>query len=258
MLPVLDGAARPGSENVSSMSISSAEARILVVEDDAIIREMLGTYLKANAMEVLEAEDIASALAVATKAAFDLALVDLRLPDGSGFDLVGQLRQHQDCGVIYITSLDDADTRVHGLESGGDDYIVKPVDFRELLARVRAVLRRYRRLPVPEPRGDMPVMEFSGWIVDLVRREIAAPSGELIPLTRAEFDLLAALIQGGGTPLSRDYLLEVVASADSKTKARTIDVMVSRIRRKLAAVASPVPQIRTRKGEGYSFEAPAA
>jgi two-component system torCAD operon response regulator TorR len=241
----------------ASMANPTGTARILIVEDDPIVRNVVVAYLRANGFETDFAGDATSARSKLNSGSFDLALVDVNLPDGSGFDLVERLRRHRDIAVIYMTSLGSSNARVRGLESGGDDYIVKPVEVRELLARVRAVLRRYQRVPAPPPQAGVPMIEFSGWTLDLMRRELADPAGALVRLTRAEFDLLAALVQAGGAPLSRDYLLEVVSSAESDTKTRTIDVMVSRIRKKLGAAATS-PRIVTQVGTGYRFEAPPA
>jgi len=229
-------------------------ARVLVVEDDVVVREIAAGYLRQGGMDTVEARSSASALACFGRQPIDLALVDVNLPDGLGFDLVRQLRAQRDTAVIYMTSRGTADDKVHGLEAGGDDYIVKPVDMRELLARVRAVLRRYSR--PPPPPGVARVEAFSGWTLDLMRRELADAQGALVRLTRAEFDLFAALYQSGATPLHRDYLVEVVAAADAATKPRTVDVMISRIRRKLAQASQPSPTIVTRTGEGYLVELP--
>lgn len=241
------------------MPTNAGSARILVVEDDAIVRDVVTRYLETNGFE---AEAVASAAAAVTRCgaiAFDLLIIDVNLPDGSGIDLAMRLRARRDAAVIFMTGLGSPDARVRGLESGGDDYIVKPVEVRELLARVRAVLRRYQRQPSGNsPPLGVPVIEFQGWTLDLVRRELADPDGGLVRLTRAEFDLFAALVQAAGGPLSRDYLLEVVSSAESGTKARTIDVMVSRIRKKLAASTAPAPRIVTQAREGYSFEVSAS
>ena len=171
-----------------------------------------------------------------------------------------RLRARRDTAVIFMTGLGSPDARVRGLEAGGDDYIVKPVEVRELLASVRAVLRRYRACrPARRQPITVPIIEFQGWTLDLVRRELADPAGgagaadpgRVRPVRRA----------GAGRRqrrCRRDYLLEVVSSAESGTKARTIDVMVSRIRKKLAAAAPPVPRIVTQAREGYRFEASAS
>lgn len=233
----------------------SKPPHILIVEDDPIVREIVASYLRSEGLVATETADIASAVAIFSARPVDLVIVDINLPDGLGFDLITTLRRQRDCAAIYMTSRGGSDDRVRGLETGGDDYVVKPIDVRELLARVRAVLRRYRggRDAIQAPGA---VMAFRGWTLDLLRRELADPCGQLIRLTRAEFDLFAALAQAGATPLSREYLLEVVSSADSTTKERTIDVMISRIRRKLGAAAPPTPQILTRQGQGYCFQAP--
>lgn len=226
---------------------------ILIVDSDASCRKSLCSHLKSEGFALSEAGSIATGLARLADVSPDLMVVDVDLPDGLGFDLVRTARRRHDCACIYVTRRATTDDRVRGLEDGGDDYIVKPVDPRELTARIRAVLRRYHR--TPDPRPD-PVITFSGWTLDLVRRELADAQGELIRLTRAEFDLFAALAQTGAQPLSRDYLVEVVSSAESETRERTIDVMVSRIRRKLARARQPAPQIITQPGQGYRFRAP--
>ena len=234
--------------------LPAAAPRVLVVEDDIIASEIAAAYLRQGGLQAVEARNAASALACFAAHPIDLALVDVNLPDGLGFDLVKSLRAHQDMAVIYLTSRDASDDKMRGFETGGDDYIVKPVEERELLARVRAVLRRTGR---PPERGDS-VFAFCGWTLDLVRRELVDGKARLVRLTRAEFDLFAALFRSGGTPLHRDYLVEVVASSEATTKARTVDVLVSRIRRKLAQAAQPAPRIVTRTGEGYLLHIPDA
>jgi two-component system torCAD operon response regulator TorR len=234
---------------------SQDTTRILIVEDDLIIRRIVVSFLRANGIDTVESGDAAGASAHFAAIPFDLVLVDVSLPDGSGFDLVDRMRRRRDCAFIYMTSLGSPEQRVRGLENA-DDYLVKPIEVRELLARIRAVLRRYRRV-APEPPAAAPIIELSGWTLDFIRRELADPDGAIIKLTRAEFDLLAALAQANGTPLSRDYLVEVIASAEADTKERTIDVMVSRIRRKLKAAPQPSPHIATRTGLGYCFVPPA-
>jgi len=221
---------------------------VLVVEDDIIAREIVAAHLRASGIDIVEASTVATALAAAKRQRFDLVLLDVNLPDGVGFDLAVQLQRDRDLPIIYMTTRGAVGDRLRGFETGGDDYLVKPIDVRELLARIRAVLRRRTGPPVFE--GEQ-VVTFGGWTLDLVRRELTDAIGNIVQLTRAEFDLFAALYHSGAVPLHRDYLLEVVASADSMTKSRTIDVMVSRIRRKLA-VGSPMgPRIITKLGEGY-------
>lgn len=234
------------------MPVAVVPSRILVIDDDAIVREIVVAYMRGEGEAIVEAADAASALAAMRAAPCDLAIVDFNLPDGSGLELAEQLRRVRDCAVIFMTSRGSADDRVRGLASG-DDYIVKPIEVRELLARVQAVLRRYRRSAAGG--GIDSVINLAGWTLDFVRRELADAQGSVVRLTRAEFDLFAALVQARGVPLSREYLVEVVASADAATQPRTIDVMVSRIRRKLAVGSRSAPRIMTSPGQGYRFEA---
>ena len=232
-----------------------APPQIMIVEDDEIVREIMAAHLRRHGLDPIETSDCASALKVCSERNLDLVIMDVGLPDGSGFELAHALRRRRDCAVIFATSLDDVENRIRGLEGDGDDYIVKPTDGRELLARVHAVLRRHRR-PATGEAAIQTVLEFAGWTLDLVRRELADPRGHLVPLTRAEFDLFAALVQARGLALSRDYLVEVTTSAQAPSKSRTIDVMVSRIRRKLVQGSRPLPQIVTAQGEGYRFKSP--
>lgn len=232
------------------MSSQLATANILVIEDDPIVRDVVAAFLENAGYAVISAVNASAAQLHFGRDPVDLAIVDVNLPDESGFQLVERLRRRHDCGIIYLTSLNGSADRLRGLEHG-DDYLVKPVDGPELVARTRAVLRRVRGT------ARLPVIDLGGWMLDLVRRELADPDGVPVRLTRAEFDLFAALVQAAGMALSRDYLIEVVASAEAETGPRTIDVMVSRIRRKLASAPQPAPAILTRPGEGYAF-APAA
>jgi two-component system torCAD operon response regulator TorR len=226
---------------------------ILIVEDDLIVREIVAAELRREGFDVIETEDLASARQAFARRPADLVLTDVNLPDGAGFDLVEDLTATRDPAVIYMTTRGSSVDRIHGLETGGDDYVVKPIDVAELLARVRAVLRRYNRRP--EPVRQDSVLVLSGWTLDLVRRELADPHGQVIDLTRGEFDLFAALVQTRAT-LDRDYLMEVISSAQANPSLRTIDVLVSRIRRKFADLPQPAPRILTVPRLGYAIEMP--
>lgn len=230
--------------------VSPSGVSILLVEDDVIIREVVSTTLSAHGYRVVEAGNIETALRALKLQSFALVIVDIGLPDGSGHDLVSALTSDTGPAVIFMTSLSAADDRIRGLNAG-DDYVVKPVDPYELVARVGAVLRRYLRAS-----SSNTVLEFGGWTMDLVRRELADPDGKIIALTRGEFDLLAALVHARGQPLSRDFLIEVVASVHSDAKERSIDVLVSRARRKLATSQARAPRILTTRRAGYRFEPP--
>jgi two-component system torCAD operon response regulator TorR len=220
MLPLSCG--RFGARRWDSRTLPSV--RVLLVEDDPILSEVIIGYFRQEGIDVLAAADAAAGLRLFARHPVDLALVDVNLPDRSGHDLVRDLKRRRDCPVIYVTSRGGAEERVWGLQAA-DDYVVKPIDVRELMARVKAVLRRYR----PPTSVVNAVVELGGWTLDIVRRELADPAGAPVRLTRAEFDLFAALAQVDGVTLSRDYLLEVVASAEAPSKSRTVDVLVSRI-----------------------------
>lgn len=245
---------RPVKGDVAA-GAGEVQSKILVVEDDDVMREIVASYLRAQNFNVVEAASKVAASAAFSVQPPELMIVDVELSDGSGFDLARELRQMSNCALIYLTVRDGADDRIRGLNEGGDDYMVKPIDLRELLARVNAVLRRYRQSHFGP--SDL-LLEFGGWTLDLLRRELADPRARLIALTRGEFDLLAALVQARGIALDRDYLREVLSSPEGHTQPHTIDVMMSRIRAKLAQGASPIPRIVTERNRGYRFVMPAA
>ncbi len=227
----------------------STVARVLIVEDDDIASEIIATHLTKEGLATTVAATAEAGLAQYLKSPFDLVIVDINLPDGLGFDVVERIHRHRDCAVIYLTSRGGLGDRVRGLNMGADDYMVKPADLSELSARVNAVQRRLRAEQAPR------VMTLAGWTLDLVRRELADPEGRLLPLTRGEFDIFAAIVQAGPTALDRDYLLEVVASAEAMVGPRTIDVLISRIRAKLEAYTG-APHIHTMRGQGYAYLGP--
>ena len=229
-----------------------ARPSLLTVDDDPVFQEILATYLRSEGFDVRTAATGRQALDLLLADPVDLLLLDVRLPGLSGFELVRRVRELQDTAVIYVTASEIPEHRIHALESGGDDYLNKPIQLRELLARIRAVLRRHGAAG-QQIRAPQTVLELDGWLLDIVRRELADPDGQVVPLTRAEFDLLAALALSPGRVLGREYLLEVVASAEATCQLRLIDVMVSKIRSKLARCTQPAPGIATVTGQGYRF-----
>lgn len=219
---------------------------ILVVEDDPIVSSILTASLTQSGFTVRQVETGEAARASFAAQPCDLVLIDIRLPDGLGHKVAQDLRAFGDPAVIFLTSMGSVEDRIHGLDLA-DDYLVKPVDLGELQARVRAVLRRSRRMaPNPSTR------DLAGWTLDLVRRELADAAGHPMKLTRGEFDIVAALVQAEGAALSRDYLLEVSGSVDSAANERSIDVLVSRIRGKLKRT-SLEKSILTVPGQGYRW-----
>lgn len=221
---------------------------VLLIEDDPIARTMAGQYLSRHDYEVLEAANCADARQMIASMDVDLVLVDIRLPDGSGMDLAREIRQASDVGLIFMTQMGDTENRVRGLEIGADDYVTKPVDLRELLARVRSTLRRVHKPSVANADG---VVVLGPWEIDLRRREAVTTGGRIAPLTRAEFDLVAALVQAGGRPVSRDYLLDVVSHRSEVIGDRTVDTLIGRIRRKLETEGVDRTLIVTERGIGY-------
>jgi len=221
-------------------------ASILIVEDDPIVSAILTASLTDAGYEVRPVETGAAARASFAAKASDLVLIDIRLPDGLGHAVARDLQALGDPAVIFLTSLGGVQDRIRGLNMA-DDYLVKPVELGELHARVGAVLRRLRRAVPHQSARDI-----AGWTLDLVRRELAAPDGSLLRLTRGEFDILAALVQAEGAALSRDYLLEVSGSAESAAKERSVDVLVSRIRAKFRQTALD-GRILTVPGQGYRW-----
>ena len=228
------------------MDPKASEASILIVEDDPIVRSIVAASLSAAGFVVRQADSADAARTSFAGQPADLVLIDIRLPDGSGHEVAAGLQEIGRPAVIFLTSLGGVEDRIKGLDLA-DDYLVKPIDLGELHARVRAVLRRWQRgVPATSTR------DLAGWTLDLVRRELADPDGNVQRLTRAEFDVLAALVQADGAVLSRDYLLEVSGSADSTTTIRSIDVLISRIRRKLVG-GTLSTAIQTVAGQGYRW-----
>jgi two-component system OmpR family response regulator len=223
--------------------------RILVVDDDPGIREVLTDYL---AQHGYEAEGAASAAemdrAMAVRAP-DLIVLDLMMPGEDGLSVCRRLAGKGPPLVMLSAMGEDAD-RIIGLELGADDYLAKPCNPRELLARVRAVLRRPRE--TIEESG--PRLSFAGWHLDLVRRELTRPDGRTTVLSAGEFALLRAFTEAPRRVLSRDQLLERARSADSDVFDRAIDVSISRLRKKLDD-GSGLELIQTLRGEGYMFDA---
>ena len=222
---------------------------ILVVDDDDDIRELFCTYLSGFGYSISQAADAASLRAIIGSAQFDLVLLDQRLPDEDGLVLARELRASSDVGIIIITGFGQPVDRIVGLELGADDYIGKPVDLRELLARIRSVLRRRG------PRvTESPVrLGFEGWTLDLLSRALTAPDGLPIELTSGEFDLLSVFARQPNRVLSRDELMNALHNRDAGPYDRAIDVQVGRLRRKIELDPTRPELIKSVRGAGYLF-----
>lgn len=226
----------------------------LLVDDDAGIRDSLGHYLRSFGFRVTLAESAAAMRQALTAASdIDIILLDLMLPDGDGLALCQSVQSSSAIPVIILTARGDVGSRVLGLEWGADDYLSKPFEPRELVARIHALLRRQQRLEQgTRARTEGASVSFSGWRFDLIRHLLRDPAGVVIPLSSAEFRLLAALAAHPNRVLSRDRLIELTRAPGVDVNDRSIDLGISRLRKKLRDDKEG-QLIRTIRGEGYLF-----
>jgi two-component system OmpR family response regulator len=239
----------------------TSATHIAVVDDEADITTLLGNYLQSHGYRVTQLHSgraLMAAMAAADPPA--LVLLDLGLPGEDGFSIARQLREHWRCGLVIVTGRGDAVDKVVGLEVGADDYVTKPFDLRELLARVKAVLRRIepaepRALPAPPPAAR-DRFRFARWELDIAARRLVDERGEETTLTGGEFDLLCTFARHPGRVLSRDFLLEQTRGRDAGPFDRTIDVQVGRLRRKLETDPDDPQIIKSVRGAGYILVTP--
>ncbi|MEN5264720.1 DNA-binding response regulator [Stenotrophomonas sp. Betaine-02u-21] len=226
-----------------------ARPRILLVEDDEAIAGLTARFLQNHGLECHIAAGVAAAEQCLSRGMVDLILLDLGLPDGDGLTML----RGQSCQipVIIVTGRGDSVDRVVGLELGADDYVAKPFDYRELLARIHSVLRRAQR-PSTSARD---VFRFDGILLNASERVVLDRNGNAVRLTSAEFDLLHALVQGAGTVLSRDQLMNSLHGRDAGPFDRAIDVHIGRLRRKLERDPSQPQLIQATRGVGYRLAA---
>ncbi len=228
---------------------------IVVVDDDTGVRTLLTRILREYGYEVSAARDGAELRSIMAMGRIDLILLDIMLPGDNGIDLCRSIRERSRVPIIMISARGQESDRVAGLDVGADDYIAKPFGRSEVLARVRAVLRRMRD---PHAPLDAPVpecFEFASWKYHARRRELIAPSGAEVDLTAAEQDLLLALLRHPQRMIGRERLLELSRSRVGSSTDRSIDVLVSRLRRKLGDGRKIRPLIRTVRGVGYMLAA---
>ena len=225
---------------------------ILVVDDDQEILSLLTAFFRRHAHEVTVAADGPAMFAALDAHPIDLVILDVMLQGEDGFSLCRRLRAQGTLPVIMLTAMADHTDRVVGLEIGADDYLVKPFDARELLARVRAVLRRTAAGPAAST-PTRPVLSFANWRLDVARRELRSLDNTLMILSGAEFDLLLAFAEHPQRVLTRDQLLDLARGTAHMAFDRSIDVQVSRLRRKLEADAKSPSVIRTVRNGGYIF-----
>jgi len=232
-------------------------ASILVVDDDQRLCDLLRRYLTSEGFRVstvMSGDQMRRHIELDMP---DLVLLDLMLGDADGLHLAQELRKHPDLGIIIITGRDDTVDRIIGLEVGADDYIAKPFQNRELLARIRSVLRRLRasHSSAHRPNAGNESVHFSGWTLDFAAHDLYAPDGNKVFLTTKEFRLLAILVKNGNRVLSRDRLMEQLSEREWSPIDRSLDVLIGKLRRKIRDVAEADDFIKTVRGEGYLFTA---
>jgi DNA-binding response OmpR family regulator len=237
--------------------VGTSPVHVLVVDDEAEVRALLRSGLEAEGFSVAEAKDGAGLMAHLDAQPVDLITLDIRLGGEDGFTLARAVRAKHNVPIVMISGKGDMIDRVVGLELGADDYIAKPFHMREVLARIRAVLRRYAPPSAkPEPGAAAaersPRYAFDGWTLDLGRRELKTPEGAMCELTTAEFNLLAVLIERPGRVLSRDELMDLLKGHDWTPLDRSIDGLVARLRKKIERAECP-QLVKTVRGVGYVF-----
>lgn len=226
---------------------------ILVVDDNREIRDLLTRLLTKDGLRVSTAPDGRAMRKVLGESRIDLIVLDLMLPGEDGLTLCRQLRAESAIPVIMLTAKGEEIDRVVGLEMGADDYVAKPFSSRELLARIKAVLRRVQSLPADARSSEGANFRFAGWTLDMAKRELVSADGVIVPLSTGEYDLLLAFIRHPQRVLSRDQLLDLARGRAATVFDRSIDTQVSRLRRKIEENPKDPEVIKTVWGGGYIF-----
>ncbi len=231
----------------------AADVHLIIVDDEPEIRDLCQRYLEPHGFRVSTAASGQAMRQILAREAADLVILDVVLPGEGGLEIARWLRETSDLAIIMLTGKGEMVDRVVGLEMGADDYVTKPFELRELLARVRSVLRRTSG----ERNGGeaAEVARFAGWALDLAARRLVASTGQIVQLTTAEYDLLITLINNPKRVLSRDRLMDLARDRDRDSFDRSIDVLVHRLRRKIEADAAKPELIKTVRGGGYIFTA---
>ncbi len=239
--------------------VKPSPSHILIVEDDPKVRLLLRRCFESEGFRVTEAGSGAEAIERLTAGTVDLVTLDLQLPDGDGFAVGSEIRSRSAVPIIMVTGKGDTIDRVVGLELGADDYITKPFQLRELVARIRAVLRRTasasQQTGGAGMTGNEGTLAFEGWILDLPKRELRSAAGATCDLTTSEFDLLKAFATHANRVLSRDRIMDLLRGHDWTPSDRSIDNLVMRLRRKVEPDADRPRLIKSVRGVGYCFTA---
>jgi two-component system, OmpR family, response regulator len=226
---------------------------ILVVDDHRDIRDLVARYLARNGLRATAAENAAAARRILKSATVDLVVLDIMMPGEDGLALCRHLRETTDIPIILLTAMAEETDRIIGLEIGADDYVTKPFNPRELLARIRAVLRRASSPPASREPSGSTFYRFDRWKLDTARRELAREDGIAVPLSTGEFRLLVALLERPGTVLSRDQILDITRGRNASAFDRSVDNQISRLRRKIERDPKNPVLIRTVWGGGYTL-----
>ena len=230
--------------------MSDQPTRLLLVDDEASLREPLADYLSRQGFLVEQASDAAKARAALLVTTPDLVLLDIMMPGEDGISLCRHLTESKDLPVIFLTARGEATDRIVGLEIGADDYVVKPFEPRELVARIRSVLRRAARAGGAAPDSEA-LYAFEGWLLDPLKRRLTDPEGTVVPISSAEFRLLSAFLDHPRQVLDRDRLLDMVQGREAHLFDRAVDNQVSRLRRKMETDSRDPRLIQTVWGGGY-------
>ncbi|MBL9204588.1 MAG: response regulator [Opitutaceae bacterium] len=232
-----------------------ATPHITVIDDHQEIRELVVRYLGDHGYRVSAAESAAAFRRLLERSAPDLVVLDIMMPGEDGLSLCRYLRATTDLPIIFLTAAAEDTDRIVGLEMGADDYLVKPFNPRELLARIRAVLRRSRAIPAQRRLPQTDTVSFANRTLDVHRREVVGVDGVAVPLSTAEFRLLCVFLERPGLVLTRDELLDLTSGKAGDAFDRSIDNQVSRLRRKIETDPKNPTLISTHWGGGYSFNA---
>ena len=229
--------------------------KILIVDDEPELRAVLRETLERENYVVSEAANAEEMRQVFASDTFDLVLLDLMLPDEDGLSLTRYLKERSDVGVIILTGKGESVDLIIGLEMGADDYVAKPYNRRELLARIKSVIRRTSNSGEKNGKATdgKSFVSFSGWELDLPHHKLAAPDGSDVPLTMAEFQLLRILLEVPGQPVGRDKLSMQIFNKELRENSRNIDALVRRLRQKLEIDENKTQMIKSVRGSGYTI-----
>jgi two-component system OmpR family response regulator len=235
-------------------SHTQERAHLLVVDDDREICDLIRHFFERHGYRVTSAHDESQMQAQLKRRSFDLVVLDVMLPGKSGLELCRDIRAGSQVPIIMVTAVNETVDRIVGLELGADDYLAKPFEPRELLARVRAIIRRSNIFTEPEKRQrPTQTYKFDGWTIDVARRRLWTADDVVVTLTTAEFDLLCVFVTHPQRTLTRDQLLDLTQGQTAQPFDRSIDILVSRLRKKLGGGSDKSTAIVTVRGGGYMF-----